>query len=398
MAGADVMPYPFRRSAPLTTPGEFALLRAERPVAEVKLPSGSAAFLVTRYDDVKMVLSDSRFSRAALTRPSAPKVSPIPMPANALFTTDPPEHTRLRGLVGRAFTARATERMRSRVRELAGNLLEAMGNGPRPANLIEDLVYPLPMAFTCELLGVPYSDRDALRGWSDRIFAVGDFPEDEVLTAYGEIWEYLGGLLDSKRADPREDMLSDLVAVNDDQGFISQDDLIILTMTLLMVGYPTTVDMLSCGLLMLLSNPRQYAALAGGPGLLEPAVEELLRLNPPSSNLSNVRVATEDVKVAGTLIPAGSGVIPCFTSANRDERHFPDPEQFDIRRRGASHIALGHGPHYCLGAALARVEIQEALRALTARFPSLRLAGRPAAVPWRESMFGIEIKELLVTW
>jgi cytochrome P450 len=392
------MPYPFHRSAPLTTPPEFAWLRAERPVAEVKLPSGSSAYLVTRYDDVKMVLSDGRFSRAALTRPGAPKVSPIPMPPNALFTTDPPEHTRLRGLVGRAFTARATERMRARVRELATSLLDAMADQPRPANLIEKLVFPLPVAFTCELLGVPYDDRDALRGWSDRIFAIGDFPEEEVLAAYGGIWEYLGGLLDSKRADPREDMLSDLVAVNDDQGFIGQDDLIILTMTLLMVGYPTTVDMLSCALLMLLSHPDQYAALAGDPGLLEPAVEELLRLNPPSSNLSNVRVTTEDVEVAGTVIPGGSGVIPCFTSANRDERQFVDPERFDIGRQGASHIALGHGPHYCLGAALARVEIQEALRALTARFPSLRLAGSPEEVPWRESMFGIEIKELLVTW
>lgn len=398
MAGEPIMPYPFHRSAPLTTPPEFARLRAECPVAEVKLPTGSNAYLVTRYDDVKMVLSDGRFSRAALTRPDAPKVSPIPMPPNALFTTDPPEHTRLRSLVGRAFTARATERMRGRVRELAGSLLGAMADERPPVNLIEKLVFPLPVAFTCELLGVPYQDRDALRGWSDRIFAIGDFPEEEVLAAYGGIWEYLGGLLDSKRADPREDMLSDLATVADDQGFLSQDDLIILTMTLLMVGYPTTVDMLSCALLMLLSHPDQYADLASDPSLLEPAVEELLRLNPPSSNLSNVRVSVEDAEVAGVTIPAGSGVIPCFTSANRDERHFAEPERFDIRRQGDSHIALGHGPHYCLGAALARVEIQEALRALITRFGSLRLAGPPEAVPWRESMFGIEIKELLVTW
>ncbi len=392
----DIMAYPFARSAPLVTPPEYAMLRGQRPVAAMKLPTGSRAYLVTRYDDVKTVLSDVRFSRAALARPDAPQVSPIPMPANALFTTDPPEHTRLRGLVGRAFTARATERMRVRVAELAAELLDGMAAMAQPADLIEHLVFPL--AFTCELLGVPQADRHRLRGWSDRIFAVGDFTDEEVLAAYGGIWEYLGSLLDAKRSEPAEDMLSALVAVNDDQGPIGQDDLIILTMTILMVGYPTTVDMLSCGLLMLLSDPGQYRLLASGPELLEQAVEELLRLNPPSSNLSNIRVATEDIEVAGTVISAGSGDIPCFTSANRDERYFLDPERLDITRRGASHIALGHGPHYCLGASLARVEIQETLRALTSRFPGLCLAAPPGAVPWRESMFGIEIKELAVTW
>lgn len=394
----DVMAYPFTRSAPLITPPEYEMLRERRPVASVKLPTGSQVYLVTRYDDVKTVLSDIRFSRAALIRPEAPQVSPIPMPANALFTTDPPEHTRLRGLVGRAFTARATERMRVRVAEMAGELLDGMAAAGSPADLIEHLVFPLPVAFTCELLGVPQADRQRLRGWSDRIFAVGDFSDEQVLAAYGGIWEYLGSLLDAKRSDPADDMLSALVAVSDERGFIGQDDLIILTMTLLMVGYPTTVDMLSCGLLMLLSHPGQYRALASGPELLELAAEELLRLNPPSSNLSNIRVATEKVELAGTVIPAGSGVIPCFTSANRDERHFPDPERLDITRRGASHIALGHGAHYCLGASLARVEIQETLRALTSRFPRLRLAGPPGTVPWRESMFGIEVKELAVSW
>ncbi|MGA8118146.1 MAG: cytochrome P450 [Actinocatenispora sp.] len=398
MTGDNTLAYPFQRSDPLTTPAEFAQLRADQPVVRVVLPTGSEAYLVTRYDDVKMVLSDLRFSRAALTRPDAPKVSPIPMPPNALFTTDPPEHTRLRALVGRAFTARATERMRLRVRELAAELMDTVAASPQPVDLVERVVFPLPVAFTCELLGVPYEDRDALRGWSDRIFAIGDFPESEVLGAYQGVWAYLDELLNAKRADPQEDLLSSLVQVDDDKGALEQNDLIILTLTLLMVGYPTTVDMLTCGLLMLLRHPDQYAALAKDPDLVEPAVEELLRLNPPSSNLSNVRVATEDIEVAGTVIPSGSGVIPCFTSANRDERQFEEPERFDILRRGPGHIALGHGPHFCLGAALARVEIQEALRALVTRFPTLRLADTSGEVPWRESMFGVEIKKLPVVW
>jgi cytochrome P450 len=393
-----MLTYPFTRTAPLTTPPEFARLRAEQPVAEVKLPTGSPAWLVTRYDDVLTVLSDPRFSRAALTNPDAPQVSPIPVPPNALFTTDPPEHTRLRGLVGRAFTARRTEQMRVRVRELTAELLDAVAARTPPVDLVESLVFPLPVAFICELLGVPYADRDKLRGWSDRIFAIDEFPEEEVFAAYGDIWTYLDELLEAKRRDPAEDLLSVVVGASDDKGFLDQSDLIVLTMTLLMVGYPTTVDTLSCGLLMLLRHPDQYAALHADPGLIEPAVEELLRLNPPSSNLSNVRITTEDVEIAGTVIPAGSGVIPCYTSANRDEAHFADPERFDIRRGGAGHIALGHGPHYCLGAALARVEIQEVLRALVSRFPRLRLAAPDEEVPWRESMFGIEVRELVVTW
>ncbi len=399
MSGDETLNYPFGRTDPLLTPPEYARLRSGRPVARVQLPTGSVAYLVTRYDDVKMVLSDPRFSRAALTRPDAPKITSIPMPPNALFTTDPPQHTRIRALVGRAFTARATERMRGRVRELVSGLLDGIAATTPPVDLIPTLVFPLPVAFICELLGVPFDDRDALRGWSDRIFTIGgDFGEDEVLGAYQGIWAYLDALLDAKRRKPAEDLLSSLVAVDDGQGGIEQNDLIILTMTLLMVGYPTTVDMISCSLLMLLRDPVQYAALHAEPDLLEPAVEELLRLNPPSSNLSNVRVATEDVEVAGTTIPAGSGVIPCFTSANRDERHFDQPERFDVRRRGENHIALGHGPHYCLGATLARVEIQELVRELVHRFPTLRLAVPAEKVGWRESMFGLDITELPVVW
>ncbi|SCL15037.1 Cytochrome P450 [Micromonospora nigra] len=390
--------YPFHRTAPLVTPPEFAQLRAERPVAPAVLPTGSVVYLVTRYDDVKTVLTDLRFSRAALTAPDAPRVTPIPMPPNALFTTDPPEHTRLRALVGRAFTARATERMRVRVRQLTAELLDGIEAAGQPADLIESFVFPLPVAFICELLGVPYADRDQLRAWSDRIFAIGDFPEEEVLTAYQGIGTYLDGLLDAKREKPADDMLSTLVTVQDEQGFLDQGDLIVLAMTLLMVGYPTTVDTLSCSLLMLLSHPEQYARLHTDPELIAPAVEELLRLNPPSSNLSDLRIAVADVEIGGTVIPAGSGVIPCYTSANRDETQFADPERFDIDRGGVGHIALGHGPHYCLGAALARVELQEALRGLVNRFPHLRLADPPEQLPWRESMFGIEIKELRVTW
>lgn len=396
-----MLTYPFQRTDPLTTPPEYAKLRGGQPVARVQLPTGSSAWLVTRYDDVRAVLADPRFSRAALAEPDAPRVSPIPAPPNALFTTDPPEHTRLRALVGKAFTVRATERMRLRVRELVAEMLDGIASGPRPVDLVEALVFPLPVAFLCELLGVPYADRAKLRDWSDRIFAVGDVPAEEVFTAYADIWAYLDDLLDTKRREPADDLLSALVRVRDDDaGQLDQPDLIILAMTLLMVGYPTTVDTLACGLLMLMRNPDQYAALHADPGLVERAVEELLRLNPPSSNLSNVRIATEDVEVAGTVIPAGSGVIPCFTSANRDGTVFDDPERFDIRRNGGGpgHIALGHGAHYCLGAALARVELQEVLHGLIRRLPVLRLAVPYDQVPWRESMFGIEIRKLPVTW
>ncbi|HEY0700685.1 MAG TPA: cytochrome P450 [Micromonospora sp.] len=393
-----MLTYPFNRTAALTTPPEYARLRAEQPVAQVVLASGSPVWLITRYDDVKAALSDMRFSRAALTSPDAPKVTALPMPPNALFTTDPPEHTRLRSLVGKAFTARATERMRVRVREFTAKLLDDIAAQPQPVDLVETLVFPLPVAFICELLGVPYADRDQLRHWSDRIFAIGDFTEDEVLEAYAGLGSYLDELLDEKRENPADDLLSSLVTAQDEEGFLDQADLIVLTMTLLMVGYPTTMDTLSTSLLMLLRHPDQYAEICADPQLLGQAVEELLRLCPPSSNLSNVRVTLEDVEVAGTVIPAGSGVIPCFTSANRDERHYPDPERFDIHRQGPPHIALGHGPHYCIGAALARVEIQEAIRGLTERFPKLRLADPDADVPWREGMFGIEVKELRVTW
>lgn len=389
--------YPFRRPSLLTPPPEYARLRESDPVARVALPGGDPVWLLTRFDDVRLVLGDARFGRAALTQPGAPQISAVPLPPELMFLTDPPVHTRLRGQVNRGFTRRRSEALRPRVQEVTDELVDRMLQKGPPADLVEALAYPMPVTVICELVGIPVESREPLRRWSERLFTVDAFPADEVLDAYQQIVGYFTDLIARKRANPVDDLLSVLVTAGGEDA-LSDTELLVMAMQVLLAGYPTTMVTLSSSMAMLLDDPGQLDLLRKHPELLAPAVEELMRLNPPMDNIEMIRVAGEDVELSGTTIRKGDAVVPCLAAAHRDPRRFADPERLDITRTDNAHIALGTGPHYCLGGALARIEMQVAVETLVRRLPTLRLAVPESELTWKTGLLGLEMDALPVAW
>jgi cytochrome P450 len=369
-----------------------ALLRTEAPVRLVVSPRGLRLWLVTRYDDVKSVLVDPRVHKDAdrTTQLIAQQVGPgsgTVSPAYRLLdshmlNTDPPDHTRLRRLVGKAFTARMVARLRPRIEEIADDLLDAM-TGQGAVDLVPAYAEPLPMTVICELLGVPEDDRHDFRTWAQVI--VSQIGDERLADASARFLDYLGDLIARKRQEPGEDLLSELVAVSDDGDQLSTQELVAMASLLVIAGQDTTVNLIGNGLLALLREPEQLAALRADPDLLPNAVEELLRYEGPI-HIGTYRFTAEPIVIGGVEIPAGEFVALSMSSANRDERRFTDPDRLDIRRHAVGHVAFGHGIHHCLGAPLARLEGQVALGRLIARFPELRPAADPASPTWRFSL------------
>jgi len=324
--------FPFAPPTLFEPPAEFAMLRGTEPVARVLLPSGDQAWLVTRYSDVRQVLSDPRLSRAAATAPGAPRLGPVRPEAKSMMAMDPPEHTRLRRLVMPAFTARRTERLRPRIQEIADGLLDGMvRNGP-PADLTVHLSRPLPMAVICELLGVPAVDRDDFSRWTDTALSLGAGMADEVIDARELLQGYLAELVDAKLSNPGDDLLSVLAAADESGDRLREGELLTLGSTLLTAGYHTVANAIANATLILLRHPQQLALLVRQPDLVPTAVEELLRYTPGPVSGGTLRVATEDLEIGGTLIRAGDAVIPSTTSANRDGAVYGDPDRLDVAR------------------------------------------------------------------
>lgn len=398
--------YPPPRRSATDVPEEYRTLRAEDPVAHVTMPSGDPAFLVSRHEDVRTVLADPRCSRAATVLPGSPKLTAVPFDAGGLFTMDPPDHTRLRALVSKAFTVRRVESMLPRVGELADELADAMEeSGRTDADLNEAFAFPFPVAVICELLGVPYADRERFRAWSDAILSLTAHSPEDMLRQKGALIAYLQELVAEKRRAPGEDLLSALVLVRDEAGGLSEHELITMAMTLLVAGHETTVGVLGTSVFTLLRHRGGMSLVPdGGRGgdsgdaELAALVEELLRVNPIGDG-GPLRVTTADMEVAGTTVPAGSAVIGSICSANRDESRFPDADRFDPARPAPSpHLAFGHGPHYCLGAPLARAELRVALRTLARRFPTLRLAVPAEEIRMHGGLLVNRLTSLPVTW
>lgn len=390
--------YPPPRPSAGDVPPVYRELRSGCPVAPVVLPSGDKGFLVSRYEDVRTVLGDPRFSRAATVHPDAPKLTAVPFEAGGLFTMDPPGHTRLRSLASAAFTPRRVRELRPRIRELAEELLDRIEEAGPPADLNALFAFPLPTAVICELLGVPFEDRERFRAWSDAILSLTSHTPEEMRDNRMALAGYLAGLAAAKRERPGEDLLSALVQVHDEEGErLGGQELITLAMTLLVAGHETTVGLIGTSVFTLLRQPDGLASLPLGGDGLEAAVEELLRINPIGDG-GPLRVTLEDVEIAGTVIPRNSAVIGSICSADRDERHFPDPDEYRPGRGGPAHLAFGHGPHYCLGASLARAELQTALSSLARRFPRLRLAVPPGEIAMHSGLLVNRLKSLPVTW
>jgi cytochrome P450 len=363
----------------------YAGLRARGPVHRVRMPEGAEAWLVVGYEEARAVLADPRLSKdwgnASPALPLGPPASGISM-----LSSDPPDHTRLRKLVAREFTARRVEALEPRVREIADGLLDTMLKEPdRRADLVDAYAFPLPITVICELLGVPSLDRDSFRAWSGT--AVGDAGPEEKRAAKEAVTGYLTGLLAEKRRQPGEDLLSALLHTADEDGDrLSADELLGMAWLLLVAGHETTVNLIANGTLALLTHPEQLALLRSDPSLAEGAVEEMLRYDGPVET-PTYRFTVEPFEIGGTVIPGGGElVLAAIADADRDPERFAEPERFDIRRGPRGHLAFGHGIHHCLGAPLARLEGRVAVRALLDRCPDLALDIHPAAVSWRQGM------------
>jgi len=374
----------------------FGRMRAEGPVTPVMMPGfGPRAWLVTRYADVRAVLADPRMHKDWIGKLTTPDFAPDEVTAYLnmhLLNADPPDHTRLRKLVSKAFTPRRVAGLRPRVEAITASLLDAIearaavlkeAGGAQTVDLIEEFAFPLPVTVICELLGVPAQDQAQFRAWSNAI--VASSPDPEEIRAAGEgMFGYFMGLVAAKRANPADDMVSALVEARDSGDSLGERELISMLFLLLVAGHETTTNLIASGMLALLTNPAELDRLRSDPALLPGAVEELLRhVNP--LNHATERFTLEPVEIGGVTIPAREWVLCATASANRDPDRFPDADRLDVGRDAGGHLAFGHGIHFCLGAPLARLEGEVAFGALLSRFPSLSLAADPATLRWRRS-------------
>lgn len=369
-------PYPFYRR-----------LREDDPVHRHPM----AFFVLTRYDDVLTALRDPRFGRHGLQQLLAEvygdDAEPGALPRSLLFR-DPPEHTRLRALVARPFTAPAAEAMRPGIQFLVDELLDRV-EGQSTMDVIADLAYPLPFSVICQMLGLPGDDQEEIRHWSadlsrslDALGPLGDKRlRERGRQARIQLAEYFRRLAAERRRRPRGDLLSTLVAADERGDRLTDGEVLAMCVLLFAAGHETTVNLIGNGTLALLRHPDQLRRLRDAPALFPDAVEELLRYDSPVQRFGRVPVA--DVEMGGTTIPAGALVVGAIGAANRDPAHFPDPDRLDLGRRDSRHLAFGSGIHTCLGAPLARVEAQIVFETLLRRAPGLSLA---ATTPeWRHS-------------
>ncbi|MFD8962321.1 cytochrome P450 [Streptomyces anulatus] len=408
-----VLPTDRHTGCPFDPPAALTAL-SDRPVRRLRYADGHVGRLVTGHAAARAVLADPHFSsryellHLPMPMEGAPGELP-PAPVGDILGLDAPEHTRYRRLLAGRFTVRRMRQLTGRIERFTADCLDAMEQAGTTADLVEAFARPVPTLVICELLGVPYADRGRFLGLVEVIFdqAADAGARDE---AYAGLLRYVGELVLAKRAEPTDDLLSDLAAPGPAPGAgsgdlaapgpaasgLSDEELAGIGGLLLAAGLDTTANMLGLGVFALLADPVQLEALRADPDLAGPASEELLRYLSVADPL--LRSALEDVEVEGELIRAGETVTVSVQAANRDPRRFPDPDRLDIRRRATGHLSFGHGPHQCLGQQLARVEMTVALPALFASFPALRLAIPPGEVPLRERSSIYGVVSLPVAW
>lgn len=374
--------YPFNAEAGLELDQAYAAARETPGLIRVRLPYGEPAWLATRYADAKLVLGDLRFSRAMGLENDEPRMSPSKLDSGIL-SMDPPEHTRLRKLVAKAFTQRRVELLRPRVREIAGELVDQLQTLGPPVDLVEHFALSLPVLVICELLGVPAEDRPLFRVWSDATVSTSRLTAEEFAANREELRSYIGGLIAARRAEPRDDLMTALIAARDEHDRLSELELVDMCGGILIAGHETTASQIPNFVHVLLENRELWEELRAHPDRIPAAVEELTRFVPLGAGAAFPRYATEDVEVGGVLVRAGEPVLVAVGSANRDGLRFSEPEAVRFDRSENQHVGFGHGAHHCMGAQLARLELQEALLALTTRLPNLSVAGE---VDWKTQM------------
>lgn len=382
----------------------YARLRAEAPVFPVAVRGRGRAWLVTRYDDVQSLLRDGRLAkdpRSAMTPAQlrkAPWVPPMfkPLMQN-LLGLDPPDHTRLRALVHKAFTPRIIERMRGQVETLADELLDAAAPRGR-MDLIADYATPLPLTVIGRILGVPPQDNDRFHHWTSMFVTAGTNRNlFQLVPAFTAFLRYMRRLVKQRTADPRDDLISALAQAKEGGDELNEDEILAMIFILLSAGHETTLNLIGSGTLALLQHPDQLARLRDEPALGRPAVEELLRYVTPAETATE-RYPREDLTIAGTTVPRGEMVLGVIASANRDARVFEDPDVVDVGRQDNPHLSFGQGIHYCVGAPLARMEGQIGIAALLRRLPGLRLGVPADRLRWRGSFVVRGMEELPVAF
>jgi len=388
------IPYLFNAFDSIALATAYSEAQRTPGLTRVKLPYGEPAWLATRYEDVRFVLSDRRFSREeAVKRPDAPRA--LPRIAGGIVMMDPPELTRIRNLVTQAFTNRRVEQLRPHVRDLANELIDKMvAKGP-PADLVQDYALPIPMSVICELLGVPVADQSKFKEWNDSLLSTNTLTAEQTQRNLGELSKYIMDLIQLRRAEPGDDLMTALIQAHDVNDRLNEREMVQLCIAILIAGYEATSSQIPNFIHTLLTHPDDLARLRSDPGLVPSAVEELLRFVPVAAAAMFPHYATEDVQVGETLVRAGEPVFASVGAANYDPRKFPAPDRLDFDRDARAHFAFGTGMHYCIGASLARVELQEAIKALVTRLPELRLC---AAIQWKTATFFRGPLSMQVTW
>jgi pentalenolactone synthase len=386
---------PFEQPDLLSVPPQMRELQASCPVARVRTPAGDEAWLVTRYADVKRLFGESRLGRSHPDPEHAPRISDSVLLGGAVgnYETEDRDHAQMRALLTPYFSARRMQELHPRVEALVDQLLDAMTASERPVDLHQALAVPLPVLVICELLGVPYEDRDQFRAWTQ---GMSDMHDRELATAsMGSLFAYMGELVARKRARPEDDVISGLCAA--EGGALANDHVAQLSAMLLFAGHETTVTRIDTGTLLLLVHPDQRERMLGDPSLVPAAVEEILRVSARGEG-GMPRYARADIELDGASIHAGEAVLLNMGAGNHDEREFPEPDRFDVCRQPNPHLTFGHGPRFCIGAPLARIELNAVFARLLPRFPGMRLAVPIESLRVRHDLLTGGLTALPVTW
>ena len=385
---------PFATTALLEPPPQALELQAEGPIVRIRTQVGDEAWLVTRYDEVRELFADPRLGRSHPNPERAARVTNSVLVGGATADDDEDtNHAMMRAMLMPAFSPRRMRVMRPHVEQIVNTIIDDMLADGGPIDLHERLSMPLPVLVICALLGVPYEDRDDFRAWSD---AVGDTVDGaRSAAAWGQLTTYMQGLIHRKRTEPGDDLISDLIAEYGDK--VADEHLSALSAGLLFAGHETTMVRIDIGTVLFLTNPAQREAFLQDPKLAATAVEEVLRRSMTGGG-GLLRYAREDLEIAGVTVRAGDAVLLGAGAANHDERVFADAVQFDIARPANQHLTFGHGARYCIGANLARLELQIVFDALLRRIPTLRLAVPVDELKLRVNQLGGGLVALPVTW
>jgi cytochrome P450 len=399
-SASDVLSFPMPRDWPLDPPPEYKRLRLESPITRVRLWNGTQAWLITRYDDIRAMLSDPRFSANA-DHPGFPGQSPgmavVRQQYRTFTSMDPPEHTVYRRMLTGEFTVKRMEAMREKIQGYVDTLIDDMLRVGPPLDFVQSFAVALPSLIICDLLGVPYEDHEFFQAKA-RLVTSNKTSKAEAEQATRELCdEYLARLIERKNADPQDDLLSRLIVNHMRKGEVTGHQVVSMARQLLFAGHNTTANTTALGTLALLHHPEQLALLRSDPSLVDSAIEEILRYI-DVTHAGRRRVALEDVVIAGQVVRAGEGVIAANPSANRDEAVFPDPDRFDITRNRRDHLAFGYGVHQCLGQPLARVEMRVVFSTLFKRIPTLALAEPIERLGFLHEVFTYGVEALPVTW